>query len=219
MTKIEIETVPLTDGSELRMTCAEPDNAVRGGIVVLHEGRGVTEKVLGVVEGLAAEGWLTVAPHLYHRLGSPNRVTGESVLADSDASFSWLAERGVSADRMGVVGFDLGATVACVVAGERALGAVVSCAAPGITVPVSSGLPALVDVVGKVISPWLGLYGERDGAITHEEIELLRAAAERAKVATDIVSYPEADHRFDTAPEAAAEAWQRTLNWLDANLR
>lgn len=226
MTKTRVETIPLTDGSELRMTVAEPDNAVRGGVVVLHESQGVTERVLGVVGALAEEGWLTVAPHLYHRLaGLPSaeeaagRLTGESVLADTDASFAWLADQGIAADRMGVVGFDLGGTVACVVAGKRRLGAVVSCAAGGVSTGVAPGLPALLDIAGEVNSPWLALYGERDGALAPGEVGLLREAAGRAGVATDIVSYPDADHRFDTAPEAAAEAWQRTLNWLDAHLR
>ena len=39
MTEIRTETVPLVDGSALRLTVAEPVSAIRGGIVVLHEDR------------------------------------------------------------------------------------------------------------------------------------------------------------------------------------
>jgi carboxymethylenebutenolidase len=36
---------------------------------------------------------------------------------------------------------------------------------------------------------------------------------------TNVVRYPGANHRFDADPGAAAEAWQRTLDWFDAHLR
>ena len=61
------ETVPLIDGSALRLTVAEPVGPPRGGIVVLHEARGMTDAVRSMVVGLAAAGWLPVAPPLYHR--------------------------------------------------------------------------------------------------------------------------------------------------------
>ena len=142
MSEIRTETVPLVDGSDLRLTVAEPLGAVRGGIVVLHEARGVTDAVRGLVRGLAAEGWLTVAPHLYHRddtdeIGEDDgdrireqldRLDGGQVMADTDTAFGWLAEHAVTADRMGVLGFDIGATVALLVATERTMGAAVSVA-------------------------------------------------------------------------------------------
>ena len=36
---------------------------------------------------------------------------------------------------------------------------------------------------------------------------------------TNVVVYPRSGHRFDADPDAAADAWQRTLNWFDAHLR
>jgi carboxymethylenebutenolidase len=231
MTKIRTVAVPLPDGTEPRFAVAEPDRAVRGGVVVLHEARGVTETIHSLVEGLADEGWLTLAPYLYHRTdpadqltdgtvgAALDRLTGESALADFDGALAWLAERGIAQDLVGVVGFDLGATVACFVATERSLGAVVSVAPVGITTPVSERLPALVDIADRLRCPWLALHGERDEVDSAADVRKLREVAARAKVANDVVGYPDADHRFDTAPEAAAEAWQRTLNWLDAHLR
>jgi dienelactone hydrolase len=139
MTGTRTETIPLVDETQLRLTIGEPEGAVRGGVVVLHESRGVTSRTQAIVEALAGEGWLAVAPHLYHRddpgideqTGEDEAVdravaaiTGESVLADSDAAFGVLADRGVSSDRMAVLGFDLGATAALVVAAQRSLGAV-----------------------------------------------------------------------------------------------
>ena len=90
----------------------------------------MTDAVRDMVTGLTAEGWLTVAPHLYHRddadeLGEDDgdrvdaqvgRLESGAVMADTDTAFGWLADHKITADRMGVLGFDVGAVVALLVA-------------------------------------------------------------------------------------------------------
>ena len=222
MSDIRTETVPLVDGSALRLTVAEPDASVRGGIVVLHDARGITDAVRGLVQRFSGDGWIAVAPHLYHRDAADevaadqaqeqvDRLDRDQVIADTDTAFGWLAEREVKADRMGVVGFDLGGAVALVVAATRTLGAAVTV---GSEVP-STNLVAMISAEQGLTCPWLGIYGTDD-----PEIDRLRQAASSSEVATDVVVFPDGGgHRFDDDPDAAAEAWQRTLNWFDAHLR
>jgi len=228
MTETRTENLPLTDGRELRVTAAEPDGAARGGLVLLHEARGVTDTVRLLAGSLAAEGWLVVAPHLYPDAdelaaqdvaGQLSQLPVESVLADIDVACVWLAERGITPDRTGVIGFDLGGAAALIVATRRAIGAAVSVSGRGIITPLSNGMPSLVEVAHELSCPWLGLYGERDEHVTAEEVDKLRDAAASAPVATDVVRVAQANHRFDTDPKASAEAWQRTLNWFDSHLR
>jgi carboxymethylenebutenolidase len=228
MTETRTEVIELDDGRSVRLTVAEPDRPVRGGLVVLHEARGVTDVVRGLAASLADEGWLAVAPHLYGAQNADevadvdselSRLSGDSVLADTDAAAVWLAERGVAADRTGVIGFDLGGAVAMVVASSRAVGAAVSVAGVGILAPLADGLPALVDVAGELTCPWLGIYGDDDAAIPVADVEKLRDAAATAEVATDVVRFAGTDNRFDTDQRAGAEAWHRTLNWFDLHLR
>ncbi len=228
MTESRTEIIELTDGRSVRLTIAEPDRPVRGGLVVLHEARGITDVVRGLLAGLADEGWLAVAPHLYgerdelpdadvsHELG---RLSGESVVADTDLAAVWLADRGVAHDRTGVIGFGLGGAAAMVVASRRSVGAAVSVAGGGITEPLSEGLPALVDVAGELACPWLGIYGDQDEAIPAESVEKLRDAAATAEIATDVVLFAGSGSRFDLDPQIGAEAWARTLNWFDMHLR
>jgi carboxymethylenebutenolidase len=231
MTEVRTEAIPLVDGSTLRLTVAAPVSSIRGGIVVLHEARGVTDAVRGLVHGLAGEGWLAVAPHLYHRDTSDElegddgqvqqqveRLDGEQVMADTDTAFDWLSEHDISTDRMGVIGFDLGGTVALLVAAERTLGAAVTVEGEGISEARSSALPSLIDAAPGITCPWLGIYGESaDGE--RPDIKQLRDAAASSEVASDVVVYPRSGHRFDDDPAAAADAWQRTLNWFDSHLR
>ena len=213
MTTTRIETLSLTDGRELRVTIAEPDSVVRGGLVVLHEARGITEGVRTLVSSLAAEGWLAIAPHLYDAdrvhgddiREQVSKLSGDRLLEDTDVAFVWLGQQGVSADRMGVVGFDIGGTVAMVVAASRTIGAAVTVQGPGILEPLSDGLPALVDVAGDLSCPWLGIYRDDDS----EEVSKLRDAVISSETASDVV-------RFDVSSD---EAWARVLNWFDAHMR
>ncbi len=198
-----------TDGRTLRLTFSEPEGALRGGLVVLHEADGVTEGVKLLLASLATEGWLTVTPHLENE-----ELTQQDLLEATDRTLAWLVERGVQADLLGVMGFDLGGTAALVVASHRRLGAAVSVGGQQ-----AAELPALVEIAGRLTSPWLGMYGDAGDEAGGADVERLRDAAASAKVATNVVHYPGANHRFDADPGAAAEAWQRTLNWFDAHLR
>jgi carboxymethylenebutenolidase len=226
MTQRRLEQTPLTDGSWLRLTVAAPESAVRGGIVVGPEARGVTDAVWRLAAGLAGEGWLAVIPHLYHRHGIDElpedqdtvrpyvqQLTTGSVLADIDAAVDWLARRGVTADRVGVVGFELGGAVALIVATQRDLGAAVTIGGIGVVEPVAEMLAPLADVAPDLRCPWLGIYG-RDGEVPEDEVHKLRDAAHSAQVATDLVHCC-----FDTDQSVAPEAWARTLNWFGSHLR
>lgn len=223
MAETRTEDFRLSDGRGLRVTYAEPERVTRGGLVVLHEARGVTETVHDMVRSLAAEGWLIVVPHLYPGESGSAEVdpdeardrvsglSGESVLAATDIAFAWLGRHGLDADRIGVIGFELGGAVALVVAAGRDIGAAVTVAGGGILEPLSDGLPALVEVAGDLRCPWLGLYRDEGDDISADEVEKLREAASAARVATDVVRY-----HFESG---ADQAWQRALNWFDAHLR
>jgi carboxymethylenebutenolidase len=226
MTRRILEQIPLSDGCGCPISVAAPDSTVRGGIVVEPDTRGVTDAVWQLAAGLASEGWLAVIPHLYHRDGVDEvpeesaavrwyvqRLTARSVYADTDAACSWLARRGVTSDRIGVVGFGLGGAVALMVATQRDLGAAVTVGGIGVVAPVAATLPALVDIAPDLRCPWLGIYGW-DGEVPEEEIHKLRDAAHSAHVATDLVHCC-----YDADRSVAPEAWARTLNWFGSHLR
>ncbi|WP_197319380.1 dienelactone hydrolase family protein [Saccharomonospora sp. NB11] len=217
MTQTHTQDYERADGRRLGLTYAEPDGAVRGGLVVLHEVGAVTDAARLLVASLAAEGWFAVAPEIDGAEGGDG--VGGAVLAALDTTLAWLVDQGVRGDQLGVVGFDLGGTAALVVAANRKLGAAVSVGGRGIEAPAAAGLPALIDIASDLASPWLGLYGDNGDEAGQAEIDKLKEAAGRSKVATNVVRYAGASHRFDADPDAAAEAWQRTLSWFDAHLR
>ncbi|MBF6173418.1 dienelactone hydrolase family protein [Nocardia blacklockiae] len=208
------------------ITVLEPEGHARGAIVVLHESREFADSLLELMRALSDEGWIVVAPNLFHRNGGGDAVFGDELFADFDACYDWLVGRGVFEDCIGVLGFDTAGTAACLVATNRPIGAAVSVAAPGIAAPLVAGADALVRAVPRLQAPWLGLYGADDPATPAHEIEGLRDAAARAPVATLLVSYPGLHHRpdhpgFDTDSDAetVVAAQTRIFDWFDSHLR
>lgn len=213
---ITLDTVPLT--------AFEPDSTPRGGIVVLHEARTLPSALVEFMGSLAADGWMVAAPHLFHRATSDEEVFGSSLFEDFDATFSWLVERGIYPDCIGVIGFDDAGTAAALVATDRAVGAAVSVAAPGIIEPLTPDARALVEAAASLKAPWLGLYGSDDERTPVDQVERLQEAVAKAPVATLVVSYAGVEHRADEDSASAGEdalldAQRRIFDWFDSHLR
>jgi carboxymethylenebutenolidase len=217
---------------------ARPDDAAKGGIVVVQEAFGVTRHIEEVAERLAASGWHALAPALFHRQGSPvldygdftavrplmGALTAEGISADVGAALAYLERAGHPAGHLGIVGFCMGGSVAFYAAVEQAIGAAVTYYGGGIAEG-RFGYPSQVDQAGALQTPWLGLYGDEDQGIPWEQVEALRAAAKAAPVATEVVRYPKGKHGFNCNDrpdvydaEIAADAWGRALGWFDAHL-
>jgi carboxymethylenebutenolidase len=115
--------------------------------------------------------------------------------------------------------------VSFLVALRRKLGAAVGFYGGGIVTGRFPQFPPLIEEVGSLQTPWLGLFGDEDGSIPVEDVEQLRAALQQAaKVDTEVVRYSDAGHGFhcdkrpDFRPEQAKDAWARTLAWFDKHI-
>jgi carboxymethylenebutenolidase len=215
----------------------EPTGDPKGGVVVVQEAFGVNSHIEDVARRLAADGWLAVAPHLFHRTGDPRlgyddieqvkphmaALTADGVLDDVDAALGRLAGAGIDARRTGVVGFCMGGTVALVIAVRRDVGAAVSFYGGGV-MEGRFGFGPLVEEAARLRAPWLGLYGDLDRGIPVDHVERLRAAAASSGQPTELVRYPDAGHGFHCDPrpayhpQRASDAWRRTLEWFDRHL-
>jgi carboxymethylenebutenolidase len=222
---------------ETSLSVHEPDRAAKGGLLVIQEAFGVNEHIEDVCRRFAAEGWLAVAPHLFHRTGDPKlgyddlgpvmphmkALTADGILADVDAGIAHLEAAGFPSNGIGVVGFCMGGTVTLVTAARRDVGAGVTFYGGGVAEG-RFGFGPLVEEAKDLRAPWLGLFGDEDAGIPVEQVEALRAAATSSGQATEVVRYPEAGHGFhcdrrDSYHEAAAkDAWQRTLDWFERYL-
>ena len=210
------------------------------GVVVIQEAFGVNDHIEDVCRRFADEGFLAVAPHLFHRTGDPKlsydeqarsevmehmgALTADNILTDVDEALAYIAEVGISDANVGVVGFCMGGTVTLAVATMRDIGAGVTFYGGGVSAG-RFGFDAGVELAPQLRAPWLGLFGDKDMAIPVDDVEALRAAAATASVPTEIVRYADAGHGFHCDQrdsyhaESAHDAWRRTLTWFRESLR
>jgi carboxymethylenebutenolidase len=216
---------------------AKPDQPVEAAVIVIQEAFGVNEHIEDVTRRFADAGYHAVAPHIFHRAGGGTApyddfskvmplyagLTDEGILDDVDATLAALRERGFDDSHVGIVGFCFGGRVTFLVALRRAIGAAVGFYGGGIVTGRFPQFPTLVGDAATLATPWLGLFGDLDESIPVDDVEQLRKALTDATVDTDIVRYEDAGHGFHCdqrpgyVPDAASDAWERTLAWFAAH--
>jgi carboxymethylenebutenolidase len=84
-------------------------------------------------------------------------------------------------------------------------------------------LPSLPPAAGRLRTPWLGLFGDLDHTIPVQDVEKLHQELAPARVATDIIRYPDARHavhcdeRRGYVAAATVDAWARKLDWFETH--
>jgi len=235
----EFMEIPTADGPMI-VCVATPQGEPRGAIAVVPEAFGLTDHIVDVTGRCAVAGYIGVGIDIFHRAGAhrvadyddfaavPPLFAGlddDGLLVDIDAVVAYLAGRDVTPTRTGIIGFCFGGRVSFLAATRRGLGGAVSFYGGGIA---SQGFfkafPPLLDKVAAIQTPWLGLFGDRDRSIPVDEVELLKSALLSAGAQTAVVQYPDADHGFHCDARAsynevaAADAWSRTIDWMEQHL-
>jgi carboxymethylenebutenolidase len=206
------------------MAAWAPAAKPRGGVLVIHENRGLTDHISLVAGRLAASGYSALAIDLLSEEGGTGAFPGEAEVAAALAQIP--PERFVADMKAGVT--ELGRRVP-----RRHLAAIGFCFGGGMVwLLLASGEPRLAAAapfygpfptdgdLGGSRAAVLGVYGGLDARVNATR-PAAKAALEAARLKHELVTFAEADHAFfnDTGPRfdphASAEAWRRTLNWFD----
>jgi carboxymethylenebutenolidase len=237
------ETIMITsgDGTPIEAFAARPSGpAPVGGVIVLHSLLGYNEDTKGFARSLAAGGYSTVVPYLFHR-AAPGAAPGEAlaaararntpplpndqVVADAVGAAAYLRELPGANGKVGVVGLGFGGYLAFLVGTSIPLDAVVDCygtwivQAPPAQAP-AAGAPPLIDRAPQLRAPLLGLFGAEDQTPSPAEVAELEQALKASGQTHEFHSYDGAGHEFFAADrpsyraEAAADGHQRILAWL-----
>ena len=227
--------IPVAGGA-LPAYAAQPDGAGPfPTVLVIEEIFGVHEYIKDICRRLAHAGYLAVAPELYARLGDLSTMTDvgqivrdvilkapdATLFADLDAAAAWAAANGGDPARLAVTGFCRGGRHTWMYATHNpTLRAAVAWYGP-VVGPTSAIQPATpTDVADKLLCPLLGLYGGQDKGISMTDVVAAATKAKAAGKEVDVVIYPDAGHGFhaDYRPSyqatAAADGWQRMLEWF-----
>jgi carboxymethylenebutenolidase len=227
--KSEYVTYESSKGAgKIKALISKPVNAKGklGGIVVVHENRGLNPHIEDVARRAALAGFISIAPDALTPLGGYPGTDDEGralqskrdrneMLEDFIAAYDYLKSNKDCNGKVGVVGFCFGGWIANMMA--------VRIPTLSAAVPFYGGQPSAEDVK-QINAPLLLHYGELDTRVNAGWPEYEEALKENKKEYTAYV-YPKTNHGFhnDTTPrydkEAAELAWKRTVDFFSTKLR
>jgi carboxymethylenebutenolidase len=221
-----LPTAPITwagPQGELQAAWAEAPDA-RGGVLVIHENKGLNDWVRSVAGRFAGTGYSALAIDLLSAQGGTAKFTDpaeataalgnippEQLVANLKSGVGELQRR-VPEKKLAVVGFCMGGGLVwqLLAAGTPELAA---------AVPFYGPAPDNPDFAGSKNAAVLGFYGALDDRVTKTE-PVVKAALEKAGLVHELVTEPDANHAFfnDTGDRynatAADDAWRRVQDWF-----
>lgn len=217
------------DGKPLRGYLSRPLDA-RGplpAVLVIHEWWGLNDNVRMMTRRLAGEGYLALAVDMY---GGETAATPEearalmmAVMEDREAGARNLREgaeflRRQGATRVGTLGWCFG--------GGWSLQAALRMPEQVDAAVVYYGQPVTErEELARLDAPLLGLFGAEDRGIPPARVREMEAVLEELGKDVEIRVYEGAKHAFANPsgeaydPEAARDAWERTVAFLDRHLK
>jgi carboxymethylenebutenolidase len=215
----------------MRLFVARPEargKTAHRAIIVMQEAFGVNSHIRDVTTRFAREGFVAVAPELFHRTGTGvegsytdfpamgphfKALTTDGIIADAKAAHRWLTSQpDVDAGRIAATGYCLGGRASFLANSALPLAAGVSYYA--------GGMPAVLDRVGTLHGPQTFFWGGLDAHILPEHKRAVVDAFRAAGKTFTNVEFSQADHGFfcdqrsSYEPKAAKEAWALTLAFL-----
>lgn len=220
-------TLTIADGTKMEVYVSFPEIKAKAGIIILQEAFGVNNHVLDLTKRFAAEGYIAIAPELYHRTAPVgktwgydqfpalaehfNAITEKGIQDDVQACFDWLKSVGV--ESVASIGHCLGGRVSFIANASVPLSCAISYYGGRIA-------PNFLPLASSQKSPLLFFWGGLDQHIPNDQIQSINSALTEAKKKFTCVQISDADHGFfcDERPSyhavAARESWALTLQFL-----
>src|SRR5215472_1735176 len=187
----EQHTLAVADASSMQAFVARPtEKGPFPGMLVFQEAFGVNAHIRDVAQRVAREGYVTIAPELFHRSAVPGfevryddfsssmphiKALREQRLSDDvRAAYEWLRDSShVTPDRIGGIGFCMGGRVSFLANLTVSLRAAISFYSGGIA-------PALLLRATNLHGPMLFFWGGLDKHISQEQIRSVIDAVKAA---------------------------------------
>jgi len=199
----------------------------------------VHEHIKDMCRRFAKLGYFAVAPALYARQGDPTKYTDipdiiknvvskvpdVEVASDIDATVAWAKASGkADTARLGVTGFCWGGRQTWLYAIHNPeVKAAVAWYGPLLGNTDELHPKRVVDLIGELKVPVLGLYGAQDTGILAADVEKMQGELKELHKDAEIVIYPDAPHGFNAdyrpsyRPADAKDGWERLQKWFKAH--
>ena len=229
-----------TSDGKMDAYVAQPKNGGNfPGVVVIQEAFGVNDHIKKVTDRIAAEGYVAIAPDIYHReseriipysempkaIATMQRVVDGKAMEDVGAAIAHLkSQSNVKAGSVGVIGFCMGGRLTYLAAAHHAND--VKCAVPYYGGGIPMGNPSPLSRTKEIKCPMYLFFGAKDQLIPKEHVDQIKAELTANKVPFQLEVYPDAGHGFfcdDRAMSynegAAKDAWDKTKAFFAQHLK
>ena len=235
------------DDQEFPAYLVTPHGPVKGALIVVQEVWGLTPHIKSIADRLAGEGYIALSPDLFYgngidleslsglqsQLFDPEKRAevqpklralmtpiqspefGKITEAKTQVCFDYLENLGNVEGRVGIIGFCFGGTYSFSLAVHQPK--------LKVAIPFYGHADFSVDQLKAITCPVLAFYGDQDENLMASLPEL-KDKMSKAGVKFTAQVYPGCGHAFfnDTNkftynPEAAADAWNKTLDLLKSS--
>lgn len=226
-----------SDGKMEAYESRPKNGGARPGIIVLMEAFGVNSHIKDVTERVAREGYVAIAPDLYHReserlvsykdlekaVGIMNRLQDPKVMDDVGAAIAHLKSQSyIKQGAIGVTGFCMGGRFTYLTAAHHNKDIKAAVAFYGGGIP--AGKPSPLDRTGEITCPITLFFGGKDPLIPQEHVDKINQTLKDQKKNFSLKLYPEATHGFfcnereSYHQESAKDAWEKTKSFFAQHL-
>lgn len=219
-----IVTYPAKEGDDLMGYISfAADGDARPAVIVLQEWWGLNDHIKDVTDRIAAEGYVALAPDLYHGVVTtePDEARKQAMelgmrdaVGEIEQAVNYVKGLSNVSGGIGVVGFCMGgrlvyqsvANIAALSAGAGFYGS-----------------PLNASEAAQVAIPTISFLGSADG-ISSSSVQAMHDVFESNNVPNAFHLYDGAQHSFfnDTRAsydaDAAADSWQKLLAWFETHL-
>jgi carboxymethylenebutenolidase len=217
---------PTTTDNNITTTTGQQQQQKLPAVVMIHEWWGLNDNIKDMANELASEGYVVLAADLFNgevatdpsrarELFSSVRDNPEQAITNLQSAVQYLASLpNVNSSRIASLGW-------CFGGGQSLQLALNSEQNPlAATVIYYGNLVNDTNEISKIKWPVLGIFGDQDQSIPVESVNAFEQALNETGVANEIYIYPGVGHAFanpsdNYAPKEAADAWKKTLAFLD----
>ncbi len=226
------------DGKMETYEARPKDGDAHPAVIVLMEAFGLNGHIKSVTERIAREGYVAIAPDLYHReqervvpyaelqkaMGIMNRLQDPKVMSDVGAVISHLkGQNYVKAGSIGVTGFCMGGRFTYLAAAHhnKDVKAAVAFYAGGVPM----GNPSPLSRTGEINCPIYLFFGARDPLIPQDHVAQVNKALTDNHKTFMMKVYPDATHGFfcderqSYHPDSAKDAWEKFKSFFAQHLK
>jgi carboxymethylenebutenolidase len=191
---------------------------------MIHEWWGLNDNIKDTAADLASHGYVVLAVDLFGDVASTSEHAQQLMTSfdpqegvdNMNSAVQYLVEN-YNLDKIGSIGWCFG--------GGQSLNLALNNEDMDATVIYYGNLVTDQSELSSIDWPVLGIFAELDRGITVDSVNKFESSLNELGIQNDIHIYPGVDHAFANptgeryAPVESADAWEKTLEFLETNLK